>query len=200
MINFATMTPGARLTMARKFLADNGLAGPSGTTITRDSFDLWIIDNGMAQDPGTDDTRELAYKGFVQQRTYARAALNRWAKMLPEPDSFAVETDKERPELYFINTWSDNAFALAADIGNRVEKFSRNKVRHVRSMHQLAVDKHLDEQDTTELIQMISLLEGHGLVMQRQIKAEVAKFNRAVEMVEQSVAARIAAPDAAVNT
>ena len=203
MINIALLTDMERRALARKFMSDIGLETfVSGAIISRDNFDLWIIDNGLAEDPGTDDVRSVSHKGFVQQRSQSRIALNRWAAKLPEGDSYAVEVDKERDGVYTITTWADNAFALAADIGNRVEKFTKNKVKGVRRTYNLAYTKAVDDENVEDLLDMVRQLDGHGIVMQKRIKAEVAKFNHAVEMVEKAVAARIAAPDgdAAVNT
>jgi hypothetical protein len=172
-----------KVALARKF--SEAFQGTG--EISKESFDIFIIDNGLAEDPGTDDSTSLAHKGFVQARNNARRALNTWAKGLPPEEHFAVEISRQSPEALNVVRWEDHARATALDIGNRVEMFSRNKLSGVKKIRRLLLDKAGDSSDDRldELYQMIGLVEAHGIKMHRQVSAEVNRFNVACLSVEE---------------
>ena len=180
MMVFAALEQFEKDALCAKFIESLG----GNSTLTRDNFDIWIIDNNMADDPGTTDTTSIAHKGFVQQRSNARKSLNNWGAKQNPP--FAIEVDKELRDTYHVKRWEDNAFAVAADIGNRVEKFTKNKMKAVAALKHAAVDAQISDDSVERLLKMMSQLEGYGLIMQRNIKAEVVKYNKLVDSVEEA--------------
>ena len=56
-----------------------------------DTFDAFIIDEGLAEDPETDDTKSSRYKGFVQQRGAQKYAISRAAAQLPNGEAYRIE-------------------------------------------------------------------------------------------------------------
>jgi hypothetical protein len=185
MIDLQTLTNSERAALAVDFL--NRFDGVE--EISRDNFDLAIIDMGLADDPGTDDTKAIAHKGFVQQRNNARRSLNNYAGKLPDGQAYSLEVERDKPGVVFLRRWEDATAAEAADIGNRVEKYTKNKVKRVGKLRADVVGKVAEGAELDSLMQMIGMVEGHGLIMQRNIRAEVAKFNRAVAMVERQAEA-----------
>ena len=174
-----------RRTIAREFRKSN-----AGDNMSRDAFDMWLIDNGMVEDPGTSDTKSCAHKGFVQQRNNFRRNLNTWGSGLPSGESFKIEVDKKNNKKYRITAWETAAYGDAKDIGNRVEKYATNKRKYVSSIQRLAVDQIKNDgssEDLETLLKMIGLVNGYSMVMEKRISDEVKKFNRAVELVEREV-------------
>ena len=56
-----------------------------------DQFDMFIIDEGLATDPETDNTKSPAYKGFIQQRGAQKNAISRAAAQLPNGEAYRIE-------------------------------------------------------------------------------------------------------------
>ena len=61
------------------------------TEFSVDTFDMFIIDEGLATDPETSDTKSPAYKGFVQQRGAQKNAISRAAAQLPNGEAYRIE-------------------------------------------------------------------------------------------------------------
>lgn len=157
------------------------------TEITRDEFDMFIIDKKLADDPGTDDSTTLEHKGFVQARNNARRSINNWSRNLPVEEHFAVEISRQKPDTMNIVRWEDHAKATALDIGNRVEMFSKNKLSDVKKLRRVLLEKTGEASDDRldEIYQMIGMVEAHGVKMHRQVAAEVNRFNVACLSIEQ---------------
>ena len=169
---------------------------PNFGEISRDDFDLAIIDMGLAEDPGTDDTTSAAHKGFVQMRSNARRALATWAaKMLPPNEAFTLTIAKQNPLKLEISPVDDGIWAEAADIGNRVEKFTRNKVKRVAQLEKIIGEHALESPELDEVVKMIAMTAGYSVVMKRNILAEVQKFNDAVALVEAKATAAVEAAE-----
>lgn len=178
-----------KLSIAELFLSTHNIQETTGVlnsfNITRENFDLFIIDAGLADDPETDNPRSVEHKGFVQQRSNARRALNGWASHLPVDMSFAVETHPKKKELYRVVAHADNAVALAMDVGTRIERFSSNKIASVRKTKDLLFSKGVECEGLDEFVKMSAMIEGYAIVMQRNIRAETDKFNKAMDMLDQ---------------
>lgn len=196
MLNFSQVGKYERHALAVKFLTDMGVDTETlndGHEITRDNFDLWIIDNQMADDPGDARPGSSTIKGFGIQRNEARLRLNRWGEKLPADRAFAIETVKGTTGLYQVVTWRDNAVALAQGVGNQVHSFARAKMKRLSTMRLIAQEKAGDSAEYLEAERMMATLEGYSAVMERNIKAEVDKYNTATMLVESKIkeAARI---------
>jgi hypothetical protein len=182
-----------RMSLARKIYRDQGLA--TTPTMLRQDFDNWIIDNGMATDPGTSDTKSLARKGFIQERTQARMKLNNGAKLLPEGESFAITINPKKRDEYTIETWGDSAIAFSNRIGNDIEHYTQSKSKKISAMSRLVKGKDIDGQDTGDLILMLAQLDGYGILLHKKILAEVNKYNKAIAMVEATAKPLLDAPE-----
>ena len=169
-----------RISMARAFRKSFPMS-----IAMRDDFDLWIIDHDLAEDPGTDDSASGAYKGFVQQRNAARKAINSAATLLGEVDAYSIDINKAHPEQYAVTPWTESATDVAQEIGNRIHKFSRNKVRSLGRLRNIAIENACSQEGVDELVQMLSQLEGYGVVLHRRVTEEVQKYNKAVLQVEE---------------
>jgi len=79
-------------------------------------------------------------------------------------------------------------YAETADIANKIDIYQRNKVKRVGKLRRELVERaDLIEPELYEkLTHMTGLVEGHALVMERNIRGELNKFNRAIEMVEDA--------------
>jgi len=188
MLNFLEMTNEQRALLALKFLCDFG----GRKLITRDDFDLWIIDNELAEDPGTDDTRSAAHKGFVQQRSNARRSLNNWGKRLKEEDSFNVILADD--EHYRIVTWESSAEEFSKNIGNLVKRYAENKAKEVSKIRRVVDDKiklGASNAEIDRLYQAIGLIEGHAKQMTRRIEAEIKRYNNAILFVNKTAEAML---------
>ena len=191
-------TPMSKLTNEQRVLYVRKFRNtfPNFGEISRDDFDLAIIDMGLAEDPGTDDTTTAAHKGFVQMRSNARRALGTWAaKMLPADEAFTIEISKADPRKLVISSVDDGIWAEAADIGNRVEKFTKNKVKRVAQLEKIIGEHALESPELDEVVKMIGMMAGYSVVMKRNILAEVKKFNDAVALVEAKATAAVEAAE-----
>lgn len=157
-------------------------------TISIESFEIWIIDNGFVEDPGTSDQRSLIHKGFNIEKGRIKGILNRWSeKHLTEGQSFVIEKNKDMQDTYNLVPWTDNTMAFANDIGNRVERYSKNKLVRVSQLKDAATSQIKNPEHQKEILDMLGMVEGYGIVMQRSIRAEVEKFNTAIKAVEHLI-------------
>lgn len=135
---------------------------PDGYEIDLVDLDLWLIDQGFAEDPGCDadtDPESLQWKGFVQQRNQGKNLLNRCAKMLPEHQSYSIKPGKANSGKYSIEPWQKSAKAEAKEIRARVTTFSRNKVDGIDALRRLADKKLRKGEDTAVLSQYLNVTE-----------------------------------------
>ena len=183
MLNINEMSLADRITLARNFL--NYIGGKD--YISRDNFDLFIIDNGLAEDPGTDDRNSAIHKGFVQQRSNARRTISNCGAKLDD-DAFTVVFEKSDPMNYKIKRWEKAMYAETADIANKIDIYQRNKVKRIGLLRKELVARAdmIDADEYEKLTHMTGLVEGHALIMERNIRGELNKFNRAIELVEDA--------------
>ena len=183
MINISEMSMADRITLAKSFLAHIG----GNDSISRDNFDLFIIDNGLAEDPGTDDRNSAMHKGFVQQRSNARRTISNCGAKLDD-DAFTIVFEKSDPMNYKIKRWEKAMYAETADIANKIDVYQRNKVKRVGKMRRELADRadFIEPEEYEKLTHMTGLVEGHALIMERNIRGELNKFNRAIELVEDA--------------
>lgn len=155
-----------------------------------DKFDMFIIDNKLADDPGTSDTSDPRYKAFVGQRSAARHKLNKGAAYCPEA-AFVIEV-VESGVTYRIAPWAEGNIDFAKDIGNRVAKFAEGKRATLKSLAKRA--DHMLERDPSnaELIEathMLSFMAREGLQLQAKVHGLVNQYNVAADAVERQFAA-----------
>ncbi|MGI9571296.1 MAG: hypothetical protein ACR2PH_16515 [Desulfobulbia bacterium] len=95
--------------------------------ISIDAFDIFIIDAELAQDPKTSDTTTLEYKGFVQERSAARASINSAATRLDNVDQLFQIRVVDAGQTYTVEPYGENKTLNAVQIARRLETFTRNK-------------------------------------------------------------------------
>ena len=159
-----------------------------GSTISVDEFDMFIIDAGLATDPETSDTKSLRYKGFIQDRSAAKRALNTAAGTL-NGGSFQIVVNRAGEE-YGVIPWSGNAKNFSDQMGDRISKFSTNRFRVMKSLHNKAEEMMLDDPDNDDLIEthaMLTYMRTQGITLVSQIRGLVAQYNSAADATETEI-------------
>ena len=172
------------LTLARNFFGKFGFRD----SLTIDEFDCWIIDNGMATDPETDETSDARYMKFVAERTHARNKLNRGGAWVEE-GRFSVDVIIAGTE-YAIKPWHESSIDHAREIGVRVEKFAANKRQSLKD--DLKVIGHLaaenpKSRDLKEAKAMLGILEEESAYLQGRIVANITQYQLAADAVHERV-------------
>lgn len=163
--------------------------------VTRDQFDMFIVDRGLAQDPGTSDVRDNAYKGFVQQRGAARRMLNTAGAWL-NGSSFQI-TVNGRDEGYSVTPWATNANEYAKQITDQVETFVRSRMANLKAAHnksvallEVASDDEIEDVHLSQLL--LAEMVGHGINMQSKIAGLLKQYDTAYAAVMDRInAARL---------
>lgn len=148
---------------------------------TPDLFDTFIIDEGFAADPGTDDTKSPAYRGFVQQRSQTRKKLNTAARNLQNGQAYNI-TIIQPGKIWELRPWADRAEDAFHDIGSVVRRFSENKVAELKSLRNQAEAKfQAGDASLWQIIQMQGMLTASAMTMQSRIMAETVRYETAYE-------------------
>jgi hypothetical protein len=186
----AKTVPYENIGYARTFIDKFGLG-----EVSIDDFDMFIIDQGLADDPGTSDTKANAYKGFIQQRTAARRLLNTAGGWL-NGSSFQVVMPEPKTDLYgkayLIKPWNEDAKSFGANLGNSVKKYTQNRVNALQALHKKALalsEHHDDDAEFRETAQMLAFVGQHSIELRARIAGLVTQYNVAVEAVEDKVKA-----------
>jgi hypothetical protein len=196
----AKTVPYENIGYARAFIEKFGLG-----EVTVDEFDMFIIDQKLADDPGTSNPKDNAHKGFVQQRTAARRLINTAGGWLNGSSFQVVVPEGGTPEygkVYFIKPWNDDAKSFGANLGNTVKKYTQNRVKALQSLHNKALalaEHHEDDAEFHETAQMLSFISQHSIELRARIAGLVTQYNVAVEAVEDKVKALSAHYDAALS-
>jgi hypothetical protein len=153
--------------------------------VTIDQFDTFIIDRGLAQDPGTSDVKDNAYKGFVQQRGTARRLLNTAGPWL-NGSSFQLVVNKERGGKYSILKWATDANEYAKQITNQVETFVGSRVANLETLRNKAkglVAIYGEDDELHDSILLLSEMSGHGISMQARVAGLLKQYDTAYAAV-----------------
>lgn len=160
-----------------------------------DNFDMFIIDNKLADDPKTDDTKSNDYKAFVHARAAAKRQLNAGAAHLDE-NSFIIEVI-DAGKTYNVASWAGGAMTAASNMGFKVKRFADGRFQELKKLHtdaeklySLASGDHRDE--LQEVTMMISFMRQQGLELNAKVKGLVAQYDSAANGVEDHVKALIA--------
>jgi hypothetical protein len=147
--------------LAKLFVRNLGIGcfveSPWGYMVTLEEFDVWIIDQGFAEDPGCDESeaRSQAWRGFVAQRNTARGIINDCGHNLPEPFSFSVEVYKDRqkgdPIMYHVRPWQLHVKTAVQGHAQKIMTYAKNKGRETNKYAALADSKEVSGQDTAEI-------------------------------------------------
>lgn len=181
----AKKVPHDNIRHARAFLEKFGIGD---STVTIDMFDMFIIDRGLAEDPGTTDTKTNVYKGFVQQRNSARHAINNAAAWL-NGDSFkiTVNKDKEKRTHYNVQRWGDASQDFARDITRQIGVYTASRINNLNVIQGKAATMQHDNPDDHEMAHcmlMLDSLSGHAIKMQAKIAGLLKQYDTAYLMIK----------------
>ena len=176
------------IALAKLFIEQRG-HGP----ISIDDFDTFIIDNKMAKDPETDDVKDPAYKGFVQERSAAKRTLNAAAAKLNE-DAFVINVRKAG-EQYEVVSWSMGADESLGGAGAVVRRHADNKVASLKTMKNSAErlmreNPHVGE--FTEAYQALAVIESEANMLSARVEALTLHFDRGVDAARAFAKGRMA--------
>ena len=115
--------------VARAMLSVFGMNKP----FTIDRFDIFCIDQNLLADPGTSDTKDHTYKGFVQRRSAVRRLINTAAAGL-NGSSFQIVIDKEDRTKYVLAPWGANTSDRGLALGDVVKNFTKNRYEELQSL------------------------------------------------------------------
>lgn len=149
-----------------------------------DQFDVFIIDRGLAQDPGTSDVKDNAYKGFIQQRGAARRLLNTAGAWI-NGSSFQIVVNG-RGENYSVKSWALDAREFSRDITVQVATYVSSRVSNLESMRNKAkglIEAYGEDDQLHDAISLLSEMGGHGIVMQSKIGGLLKQYDIAYAAV-----------------
>lgn len=150
--------------------------------ISIDDFDTFIITNGMATDPETDDTKSTVYRGFIKERASAKRTLNSAASNLPD-SAFMIRV-KKPGELYEICRWSDGADEELGSVGNVIKRYTINKTAGLSTLRATAQRLMVsDPTDTSyqEAYQVLALVESEGKMLSARVNAMTSHYEVGVD-------------------
>lgn len=155
-----------------------------------DQFDVFIIDRGLAQDPGTSDVKDNAYKGFVQQRGAARRLLNTAGAWI-NGSSFQLAVNG-RGENYSVKPWAMDANEYARQITDQVETFVGSRMANLKAAHNksaalLEMDGNHEDEELHLSQQLLASMVGHGITMQSKIAGLLKQYDTAYAAVLENI-------------
>ena len=185
-MDLSSMVPESKVTAARTFQANH----PAGI-LSSEEFDIYIIDEGFAEDPGTDDTKSNAYRGFVQQRARAKRLLNTWAEMLPPEEAYRI-VSVPGGGLRLVE-WNSAAWGEVTSFANRIESIANARVSRVKKICKVA-DAHILMASTDEaalasamLKEKTKIAKGLGIIFQRHMTSLVDTYNEKCDKLEHDL-------------
>jgi hypothetical protein len=152
--------------------------------VSIDQFDTFIIDRGLATDPGTSDVKALAYKGFIQQRGAARRLLNIAGSWL-NGSSFQVSVNK-RGEGYSVLKWATDANEYAKQITEQVGTFVGSRMANLKVLRNKAEGLMRENGHDEEFhisFQLLNDMAGHGISMEARIAGLLKQYDTAYAAV-----------------
>jgi hypothetical protein len=170
---------------ARAFITKFGI---SDKPITIDEFDCWIIDRGLAADPGTSEKKDNAYKGFVLQRSSVRRMLNTAGTWL-NGDSFQIVVPRDRDLYghYIVKKWGEASQDIARVISAQIETFTKSRIDGLKSVRNKAEALHLESPNDAEaesLVLLMSSLSGHAVTLQAKIAGLLKQYDVAYTLIK----------------
>jgi hypothetical protein len=191
----AKNVPYENIQYARAFINKFGVG-----EVSVDDFDMFIIDQKLADDPGTSDTKANAYKGFIQQRTAARRLINTAATFL-NGDSYQIVVE-DAGTTYSVTPWASNAREVTRDVANKIQIYVNNRMSAMKALQskteQLRLT-HDKDTDLAETLAMMSHMRMHGIEMQARIKGLVTQYNVAFDAVTEQAKNLIASYEASLS-
>lgn len=165
----------APLKLARLFIKKFGYG-----TITIDRFDMWIIDQRMVEDPGTDEKGDPLYREFTAGRSKAKASLNRWGPECDDGDRFFIKV-LVSGKLYELVPYTLAMLDNSADFANQLSKYLTGKTDKLARQEKKVFDLSLFEGgDQPELLEASRVLraarDGKERVA-REIRERVHQMN-----------------------
>jgi hypothetical protein len=175
------------IALADKFITENG-TGP----ITVEQFDIWIIDNEMAEDPGDKEEYPQLHKAFIVERAAAKRTLNSAAQSLPD-NAFCIKV-RTRGELYEVCTWSVGADESLGNLGNSAKRYVSNKAASLSTLKNSAQRlMKLDPSNAAlqEAFQVLAMVESEGALLSARVDAMALHYDSGVESARAYAKQRI---------
>lgn len=188
----AKTVPTNNLAHARAFIERFGF-GDGHVTI--DQFDTWIIDRGLATDPGTSDVKDNAYKGFVQQRGSARKLLNTAGAWI-NGQSFQIVVSNERGGNYSVKPWATDCREFARNITNQIKTYTNSRVGNLKSMRSKAeglIAVYGEDDDLHDAISLLGEMTSQGVIMEAKIAGLLKQYDTAYDAVSARLEAAMRA-------
>jgi hypothetical protein len=149
-----------------------------------DQFDMFIIDRGLATDPGTSNVKENAYKGFIQQRSAARRLLNVAGAWI-NGSSFQISVNG-RNDGYSVLKWASDAQDFTKNVTSQVSTYIETRIMNLKALRNKAeglIEAYGEDEDVHNAIVLLSSMSGHGLVMQAKIAGLLKQYDTAYTLV-----------------
>lgn len=158
-----------------------------------DEFDCFIIDNGMAKDPKTDDVKSLKYKGFVNQRAAAKRTLNGAGAALKDDNAFMIQV-KRAGEEYEVVPFSLGATMSAEGLGDKVRLYTENRQASIGPLKK-KIDALLRENprsgELLEASEALALIDMEARRLIARVDASVNHFNKGLLLAQEYAAKRV---------
>ena len=163
----------APLTTARRFIK----RFPFGE-LTVEQLDIWIIDQRLAEDPETDDTRSPRYREFRDARNKVRNMLNRHGGDCDDGQRFHIKV-QVNGKLYEIIPYLVAELDRARDFGPEVARLMSSKsiklIKAERKLAERAMYEGADQKSLLKARRVISMLNEQSEKTTRQMRALLHK-------------------------
>ena len=157
------MSNAANIKLATKFIKKFKF-----TVITLDQFDMFIIDNNMAKDPGDKDENPQAHRGFGMDRGACKERLNAGGVYL-NGNAFKIGSH-EHGKTYEIQTYNKATRDDIDKVAEVVHQLSRSKLKGLKKINRQIgevierariADKNEDMEEWQSTQSRITLGEAH---------------------------------------
>lgn len=158
------------------------------TDFSVDTFDTFIIDEGLATDPETDNTKSPAYKGFVQQRGAQKNAISRAAAQLPNGEAYRIEVVDAGAMWRVVplaDAVNDDYKTYAKDAVSKVE----NAQKRLKSMERQMRDKLMNDNDPRlmEVMNINSMMVNESIGFVSGVKGLAARYDEAYKRANRII-------------
>ena len=145
-----------------------------------DTFDSFLIDENLVEDPGTSDTTNPVYKGFVQQRGVMKGRLDRAASALPNGEAFRIAVVEAG------STWQLTPLADAMDddyerFATKAAKHAENSLKRLSKLEKKMREKLLDDYDPRlqQVMRINGMMQAEAIGFTSQVKGMAVRYDEA---------------------
>ena len=170
-------------------------------SISRDEFDMFIIDKGLAPNIGDVEIGSAEHTGFVQKRSQAKRFLNTAAKLI-EGESYGVEVNRNNKEVYDIVSWEEAAEGRYKTLANATKRVVKGRVADIEKLKSAAETRYQlattpeGEAMAKQSMDALALAKGSALVFQKETANAVLKYNHNIDLITKKVEAMLEVSEA----